>query len=161
MQGEVKWLDSQRIPHNDVRWDLGTLPGNNVPASYASVLPLTTKFNDSGTGLWRERSTGFSLLKTVAQNSDAQGRMNPHVKERLHPEVNLLVEVPDPSPHSVLSHVWAECIMVAKLRRNRFVFYDGRRLHQQFLSENDEARVSLDQSQGRLTMNSFFWAGGK
>jgi len=161
MPGEVKWLDSQRIPHNDVRWDLGTSPGNNVPSSYASVLPLTTKFNESGTGLWRERSTGYSLLKTVQQNSDAQGRMNPHVKGRLHPEANLLEEIPDPSPHALTSHIWAECIMVAKLRLNRFVFYDGRRLHQQFLSDKDEARVSLNQEQGRLTMNSFFWAGSK
>jgi hypothetical protein len=161
MQGEVKWLDSQRIPHNDVRWDLGTLPDGSVPVSYASVLPLTTKFNESGTGLWRERSTGNSLLKTVAQNSEAQGRMNPHVKERLHREVDLLVEVPDPSPHAVTSHIWAECIMVAKLRLNRFVFYDGRRLHQQYLPKEDTPRLSMEQTKGRLTMNSFFWSGSK
>jgi hypothetical protein len=28
------WLDSQRMPHNDVRWDLGVLPDKTVPARY-------------------------------------------------------------------------------------------------------------------------------
>jgi hypothetical protein len=69
---DVLWLDSQRIPHSDMRWDLGTKPDGSVPTCYASVLAFTDDFDTSGTGVWRERSTKLSLLKTVENNSAAQ-----------------------------------------------------------------------------------------
>lgn len=146
-----------RLPHNDIRWELGTRPDGVVPGSFASVLPLTTDFNRSGTGLWREKVTGFSLLKNVAMNNAAQGNMNPHNKGHLHPEVDLLDEIPDP-PHASVEHIWAECILVAELRFNRYVFYDGRRLHQQYLTLEDHLRLSKDPAKGRLTLNTFYWA---
>lgn len=154
---EVPWLDSQRLPHNDVRWDIPCKAGGQVPGSYASVLPLTTQFNRSGTGLWVEAATGTSLLKTVAMNNAAQGNMNPHVPTHLRPELDLLAEISDP-PHAHLSHAWAQCALVAELRFNRYVLYDGRRLHQQYCNKDDAQRLSKDPAQGRLTMNSFFWA---
>jgi len=154
--GEVPWLDSQRIPHNDIRWDLGLFPNGDVPVSFASVLPLTRDFNRSGTGLWMERVTGLSLLRNVDENNKAQGNMNPHNPGHLHPHLDLLVEVPNP-PHAHTEHVWAEAIMIAELRYNRYVFYDGRRLHQQFCNADDYVRLSIDPAKGRLTMNSFFW----
>jgi len=159
MDGDVGWLDSQRLPHNDVRWDLGTKRNGHVPRSFASVLPLTTEFNESGTGLWYEKSTGYSLLKTVDMNNRAQGAMNPHVKTHLHPEINLYNEIQDPDIHSSVEHIWAKCIMIAQLRFNRFALYDGRRLHQQYVTEKDNLRLSINPSKGRLTMNSFFWEG--
>jgi len=155
--GSTRWLDSQRLPHNDIRWELGTSPKGDVPKSFASVLPLTSNFQRSGTGVWRERSSGYSLLKTVDTNEAAQGNMNPHVERHLHPEIDLYSEVPDPSPQALTSHAWAECVMLAYLRFNRFVFYDGRRLHQQYLDNDDFERLSKDPKKGRLTMNSFFW----
>jgi hypothetical protein len=154
---EVPWLDSQRLPHNDVRWDIPCHADGRVPTSYASVLPLTKAFNRSGTGLWVEAATQTSLLQTVAMNNAAQGNMNPHNPAHLRPDLDLLAEI-DP-PHAVLSHAWAACALVAELRFNRYVFYDGRRLHQQYCSPEDAARLSKDPTQGRLTMNSFFWAG--
>lgn len=106
-EGEDGWLDSQRLPHNDVRWDLGTFPNSQVPISYASVLPLTTGFNHSGTGLWYEKSTGFSLLKTVDMNNRAQGSMNPHVKTHLHPDVDLYKEIPGTLNNFSFSRVYS------------------------------------------------------
>jgi tetratricopeptide (TPR) repeat protein len=159
MDGEIGWLDSQRLPHNDVRWDLGTKHNGHVPKSFASVLPLTNDFDESGTGLWYEKSTGDSLLKTVQQNNNAQGAMNPHVKNHLHLDVNLYEEIPDPAIHAVVEHIWAKCFIIAQLRFNRFVLYDGRRLHQQYVNKADERRLSVEPQKGRLTMNSFFWAG--
>jgi hypothetical protein len=157
--GEVGWLDSQRLPHNDVRWDLGTRRNGEVPLSFASVLPLTNEFENSGTGLWYEKSTGLSLLKTVEMNNMAQGRMNPHVKTHLHPEVDLYEEIPDSAIHALTEHVWAKCFAVAQMRFNRFVMYDGRRLHQQYVDYEDAPRLSTDPSKGRLTMNTFLWEG--
>jgi hypothetical protein len=71
----------------------------------------------------------------------------------------LLKEIPDPFPHALTEHAWGKAIMVAELRYNRFVFYDGRRLHQQYMLPEDAPRMSTDPSKGRLTMNSFFWNG--
>lgn len=87
--GDLLWLDSHRLPHSDVRWDLGTKPNGGMPTCYASVLPLTTQFNRSGTGLWLENESGLSLLKTVKENELAQGNMNPHVANRKHPELDV------------------------------------------------------------------------
>jgi hypothetical protein len=106
------------------------LQGGAVPHSYASILPLTIDFNRSGTGLWRERVTKLNILSTLAENEAAQGNMNPHVERRLHADLDLLVEIPDPYPQSLTEHAWAECLAVALLRFNRFAFYDGRNLHQ-------------------------------
>jgi len=92
------WLDSQRMPHNDVRWDLGVLPDKTVPASYASVLGLTDQFDNSGTGLFLEKKSGLSLLKTLPMNEEAQGNFNPHMDGRLHKELFIRTEVPDPRP---------------------------------------------------------------
>jgi hypothetical protein len=85
--------------------------------------------------------------------------MNPHADDRLHPELSVLAEVPDPLPQASTSHAWAECIAIAHLRKGRFSFYDGRRLHQQYVQVEDAPRLSKDPATGRLTMNSFFWAG--
>ena len=43
------------------------------------------------------------------------------------------VEVPDPHPHALLRHKWAEAVAVAQLRFNRIVLYDGRRLHNRYI----------------------------
>jgi hypothetical protein len=157
------WLDSQRLPHNDIKWDLGVLPGGAVPGSYASVYALTRDFNTSGTGLFLEKESGFSLLKTLPMNERAQGNFNPHHEGRQHPELDLLEEIPDPHPHQMKhmrDNAWVKMIMVSYLRYNRFVLYDGRRLHNQYLEPEDYPRLSADPAKGRLTMNSFFWARG-
>jgi hypothetical protein len=86
--------------------------------------------------------------------------MNPHVENRKHKELDLLEEIPDPAPHALIEHAWAECILVPRLRFNRFAFYDGRHLHQQFLEPQDYARLNKDPRTGRLTINSFFWGKG-
>ena len=157
------WLDSQRLPHNDINWKFGVKrdAARTVPTSYASVLALTNEFNNSGTGLYLEKSTGYSLLKTLPMNEAAQGAFNPHVDGRKHPELNLLEEIPDPHPHS-LEHTkdnpWVKTIMIGFLRYNRCTFYDGRRLHNQFLEGDDYPRLSTDPESGRLTMNSFWWS---
>ena len=157
----VLWLDSQRIPHNDVRWDIPTNSDGTVPVCYACVLPLTRDWNSSGTGIWVERGTGFSLLKTVSMNNQAQGNMNPHVDHRMHADLDLYKEIPDPLPQALYEHVWAKMSVLAELRFNRYVFYDGRRLHQQFVMMDDLKRLVKDPYEGRLTMNSFFWSGPK
>jgi hypothetical protein len=158
--GDIKWLDSERIPHTDIRWDHGTLPNNRVPMSFASVLPLTTDFNNSGTSLWREMATKLNVLRTVAENEEAQGNMNPHVANRRHADLNLLEEIPAPFPFDTVKHPWAEAIMVPLLRFNRFAFYDGRHLHNYYVEAADFPRLSKDPKIGRLTMNSFFWGKG-
>lgn len=48
-------------------------------------------------------------------------------------------------------------IMVAYLRYNRFILYDGRRLHNQYFTPEQYKRLTGDPNSGRLTMNSFFW----
>ena len=97
------WLDSQRLPHNDINWKFGVVQdeARTVPTSYASVLPLTTEFNNTGTGLFLEKTSGFSLLKTLPMNEEAQGAINPHVDGRKHPELDLLKAIPDPHPHNL------------------------------------------------------------
>ena len=156
------WLDSQRMPHNDVRWDLGVHrdAAQTVPASYASVYGMTTKFDRSGTGLFLEKESGHSLLKTLPMNERAQGNFNPHVDARLHPHLHIRKEVPDPHPHSLkyqADNAWVKTICVAYVRYNRFTLYDGRRLHSQAIEPEDYPRLSSDPATGRLTLNSFFW----
>ena len=152
-----------------------------MPPSYASVLPLTTDFNETGTAFYREKTSKLSLLKTPEENTRAQGAMNPHYNGRLHPHLDVLEEFPDYTvaadgegegrmgvgvglgtggphapPHAV-SNPWAEAILVARLRFNRYILYDGRRLHNQFIETEDYPRLSSDPALGRLTLNSFFW----
>lgn len=94
-QPNGKWLDSQRLPHTDIRWDLGVRTGEerNVPPSLATVYTLTDKFNDTGTTLWRTRGSKtnpdkkMSLLRTLPMNEEAQGSFNPS-----RPESNRYVE---------------------------------------------------------------------
>jgi hypothetical protein len=157
------WLDSQRLPHTDTKWDLGVLAGGEVPTSYACVYTLTNEFNNSGTALFLEKESGFSLLKTLSMNERAQGNFNPHHTGRRHPEINLLEEIPDPHPHQMKymkENAWVKMIMVSYLRYNRFVLYDGRRLHNQYLEPEDYPRLSANPATGRLTMNTFLWARG-
>jgi len=156
------WLDSQRLPHNDIKWNYGVVRDNakSIPVSYASVYPLTKAFNDSGTSLFLEKESGFSLLKTLPMNERAQGNSNPHHDGRLHPELDLYEEIPDPHPHSMAAqrdNAWVKMIMVAYLRYNRFILYDGRRLHNQYFTPEQYTRLTGDPNSGRLTMNSFFW----
>jgi hypothetical protein len=158
--GKILWLDSERLPRVEIRWDYGTLPGGVVPQSYATELPLMANFNESGTGLWRERSSKLHLLKTVAENEEAQGNMNPHVANRKHPELDLLEEIPDPNPYALTAHAWAECILVQHFRLNRLALYDGRSLHSYYISAQDHKRLSKDPARGRLTMDSYFWNKG-
>ena len=66
-----------------------------MPPSYASVLPLTTDFNETGTAFYREKTSKLSLLKTPEENTRAQGAMNPHYNGRLHPHLDVLEEFPD------------------------------------------------------------------
>lgn len=47
---------------------------------------------------------------------------------RRHPEIDLYDEIPDPHPHSMehqRDNAWVKMIMVAYLRYNRFILYDG------------------------------------
>ena len=162
----VKWLDSHRLPHNDIRWNLGIRTNGHVPESYASVLALSRSFNGTGTGFYREKSTGLSLLKTRLDNELAQGSMNPHHSGRRLAHLDLLAEVPDEPhgpfapPHSI-ANAWTEAIGVAHLRFNRLVLYDGRRLHSQFVPSEAYARLSGNPLTGRLTLNGFFWSSSE
>ena len=151
--GPVRWLDKNRLPHTDVH---EVNADGTVQACYASVLALTRDFNRSGTGLWVERSSGLSLLRTEDENHLAQGSMDPFNPNRRFPNLDLLAEVPNP-PYSHTQHAWAEAIMVAELRYNRFSFYDARRLHQAYCDARDASRLTTDPAKGRLTMNSFFY----
>ena len=101
-----EWLDSQRLPHTDINWAYGLRQNEHtgiweVPSCYASLLSLTREFNQSGTGIYLEKGTGWSLLKTLPMNEEAQGNMNPHVKQRLHPELDVREVIPDPHPWSL------------------------------------------------------------
>ncbi len=51
--------------------------------------------------------------------------------------------------------------VLTHLRFNRFVLYDGRRLHQLFVELEDAPRLLDDPFTGRLTVNSFFWTRPK
>jgi len=167
-QPDGLWLDSQRLPHNDVRWDHEMVKGPDgkhiVPQSFATVLGLTSAFSDTGTSIWRTNGTTddpkrkLSLLSTLEQNESGQGAMNPWRDGRMHRDVKARDEIPDPHPQSILSHKWAEAILVSHLKFNRVSFYDGRRLHNQYLSESSYGRLSLKARTGRLTLNSFYWA---
>jgi hypothetical protein len=153
-KGKVKWLDKNRIPHTDVEPEPS--PNGDLATCYASVLSLTREFNRTGTGVWMERETGLSLGRNVDESNRMNGNINPFSSVRRFPELDVLEEVPNP-PYSHTEHVWAEAIMVAELRFNRFSFYDCRRLHQVHCSGADARRLSMDPAKGRLTMNSFFW----
>ena len=157
------WLDSQRLPHNDINWQFGVHHDaeKTVPTSYASVLSLTDEFQNSGTSLYLEKSTGYSLLKTLPMNEAAQGAFNPHVASRKHAELDLYKEIPDPYPHSLKhtrDNAWVKTIMIGYLRYNRCTFYDGRRLHNQYMEGEDYPRLTTEPDTGRLTMNSFWWS---
>jgi len=159
------WLDAQRLPHTDIRWDLGTSgDARHVPPSIATVLALSSKWNASGTAFWRVTGTTRSeaekpsLLPTLRVNEEAQGGFSGRTGPRgRHPHLDLRAEVPDPHPHSVLKHAWAEAIAVALLRFNRIVVYDGRRLHNRYIEGPDYVRLSTSPGSGRLTLNSFLW----
>ena len=113
-----KWLDSQRLPHTDIDWQHGLRKNEStgvyeVPQCYASLLSLTTKFNESGTGIYLEKETGWSLLKTLPMNERAQGNINPHVENHLHKHLNLREEIPDPHPWSLdytLDNAWIKSV---------------------------------------------------
>jgi hypothetical protein len=158
------WYDLHRIPHNDVEWDMGARADGTLFQVYASVMSLTTAFNESGTGMWMERSTGLSFLDTTHKNQ-LKNLFDPRAKTRLHPELDVRVEIPDPSPSAKTENAWLRCIAIALLKYNRYAIYDGRRLHYQYVNEADHARLSRDPSKGRLTLNSFYWynpkAGGR
>ena len=133
-------------------------------SSYASVLGLTDQFDNSGTGLFLEKKSGLSLLKTLPMNEEAQGNFNPHMDGRLHKELHIRTEVPDPHPHSLryqADNAWVKTIVKANVRYNRFTLYDGRRLHSQALEPEDYPRLSADPAKGRLTLNSFFWQSAR
>jgi len=181
------WLDAQRLPHNDIRWDLGNRDGR-VPPSIATVLGLTSGWNEAGTTLWRVRGTARSedekpsLLTTVdvhaARDASPPPARDPHSALRVQinsaamggysnragprgrfPDADVRQEIPDPHPHSLLRHKWAEAIAVAQIRFNRIVLYDGRRLHNRYINRSDYVRLSTEPGKGRLTMNSFLWQG--
>lgn len=107
MDEEVAWLDAQRIPGNEIAWHLGLYEDKSVPVSYEVDLSLSVGFESSGAGLWLERSTGLSVLRTLPENEEAQGSMNPRVEKRKHADLDLLKEIPDPHPHSLIEHAWA------------------------------------------------------
>lgn len=162
------WLDAQRLPHNDIRWDIGNTRAadgtSHVPPSIATVLGLTSRWNESGTTLWRVAGTSRSeeekpsLLTTVEVNSAAFGGYSNRAGPRSrYPDADVRQEVPDPHPHALLRHKWAEAIAVAQIRFNRIVLYDGRRLHNRYINKSDYVRLSTEPGKGRLTMNSFLW----
>lgn len=154
----LKWLDSQRLPHTDILFDMGFDPNTSVFAqSYASVLSLTNEWNSSGTGLWVENETGYSLLKTRYQHSAVFDRINPELRSHSHPEINLYREIPDPVPQHLVEHAWCKMSVLAELRFNRLALYDGRRLHQVYVKLEDANRLTGNPNTGRLTVNSFFW----
>lgn len=163
-QLDGRWLDAQRLPHNEIRWDLGLRAGGKVPPSLALHLGLTASFNDTGYSVWRVKRTArsskerLSLLKTLDQNEAAQGAFSGRNGPRgVHPEIDLRKEIPDPHPHYKLSHSWAEAIAVAKLRFNRLILIDGRRLQNDYAEPSAYPRLSLSPKNGRLVMDSFLW----
>ena len=127
------WLDAQRLPHNDIRWDLGNRDGR-VPPSIATVLGLTSGWNESGTTLWRVRGTARSedekpsLLTTVdvhaARDASPPPARDPHSALRVQinsaamggysnragprgrfPDADVRQEIPDPHPHCCVPHL--------------------------------------------------------
>mmetsp|Transcript_65131 Transcript_65131/g.121394 ORF Transcript_65131/g.121394 Transcript_65131/m.121394 type:complete len:446 (+) Transcript_65131:85-1422(+) len=157
------WLDAQRNPHNDIKWEYGILqPSKVVPPCLATVFGLTSLFNESGTSIFRTKRTTedsnerLSLLETLPQNERAQGVFSGRVDHRV-PDLDVRKEIPDPCPQAVTSSPWAEAIVVAKLKYNRLTVYDGRRLHNQYATPEACARFSTDPTTGRMTMNSFYW----
>lgn len=162
-----KWLDSQRIPHNDVKWNYGVRKSGEVPPCFATVYALTDEWKSTGTTIFRSKGTNrdpnekISLLETLSDNENAQGAMNPHIAGRLHPELDVRVEVPDPYPQYKTDHAWAEGIVIAHVLFNRQILYDARRLHNQYMTPPDYERLSFDPKKGRLTLNSFFWQEAK
>ena len=93
-------------------------------------------------------------------NNEAQGNINPHYEKRLHKELNLYDVITDPHPHTLENQAdnpWVQIVVVAYCKFNRFTFYDGRRLHNQYFESDDYDRLSADPSEGRLTMNTFLW----
>eukprot|EP00403_Amphidinium_massartii_P002388 CAMPEP_0178370826 /NCGR_PEP_ID=MMETSP0689_2-20121128/507_1 /TAXON_ID=160604 /ORGANISM="Amphidinium massartii, Strain CS-259" /LENGTH=281 /DNA_ID=CAMNT_0019990669 /DNA_START=369 /DNA_END=1210 /DNA_ORIENTATION=+ len=144
------WLDAQRNPHNDVKWEYGVMPNSKVvPPSLATVYGLTTLFNDSGTSIFRVKRTTedpnekLSLLETLPQNERSQGVFSGRVDKRV-PDLDVREEIPDPCPQAVTSSPWAEALAVAHIRYNRLTVYDGRRLHNQYASPEACARFSAD-----------------
>jgi hypothetical protein len=91
-QPRKTWLDSQRMPHNDIKWEHGVRQQGDyqgtVPPSLATVYTLNNRFNNTGTSIWRTKATArdagekLSLLRTLPQNEAGQGAMNPHVNAR-------------------------------------------------------------------------------
>merc|ERR1719282_781374 len=159
------WLDTQRLPHNEIDWNLGVQEqGQIVPPSVMANIALTTKFNDTGLGIWRVKQTlrdsneRLSLLETLDDNEVAQGTYTIKKGRRnTFPDLNIRHEIPDPHPHSKLSHAWAEAIAVARFRYNRVVLVDGRRLQHDYMEPTAYPRLTLEPSTGHLTMNSYFW----
>eukprot|EP00929_Paragymnodinium_shiwhaense_P097290 TRINITY_DN59025_c0_g1_i1.p1 TRINITY_DN59025_c0_g1~~TRINITY_DN59025_c0_g1_i1.p1 ORF type:complete len:718 (-),score=81.96 TRINITY_DN59025_c0_g1_i1:306-2459(-) len=166
------WLDAQRTPHADIFWEqIDNIPledGDDndalVPPLLATVYALTNNFEDSGTSIWRVKRTTedpeemTSNLKTVQQNQRAQGSYSTKAGARgLYPDLRIRDEMPEPYPHYKLENPWMEVIAVARLKYNRLVVYDGRRLHNQYLEPSSYGKLSIDPAKGRLTVNSFFF----
>merc|ERR1719231_191253 len=88
--------------------------------------------------------------------------MNPwRQNARMHNHVNVRDEIPDPYPQAKLKHIWADSLVMSRIKFNRLALYDGRRLHNQYLHEDSYKRLSLDAKTGRLTLNSFYWMDPK
>ena len=99
-QPNRRWLDSQRLPHNDIAWGEQGRPvrrdGNKVATCFATVLGLTDRHDETGTSIWRSNGTNrdpgekLSLLSTLELNEVAQGSMNPWRPEVYVPPMGLI-----------------------------------------------------------------------
>ena len=142
------WPRRTHLPHIDVTMD--------APIGYAGVGALSTMFNSSGTGIYKDQGTGTSLflgeematpiLKSYAEHTRSD--VTHFTKEA--PMVN-----PFGYPHAI-NNSWVSCIMINYLLYGRFYFYDLRRLHNFYMEAEDIKKLSFDPAKGRLTYNLFF-----
>jgi hypothetical protein len=165
---------SQRLPHNDINWNFGLhepdeerglLPGE-IPKGLASVFGLTKEYDNTGTTFYREKTSKLSLLRTAQMNQDMWGEVTATSK-RLNAsgEVKWGAGNDEFFANGIdgfgdIDNHWVEGTVISRLRYNRFLLYDMRRLHNVYFNQSEYHRITSDAAKGRLTTNSFFWMGG-
>merc|ERR1712224_688453 len=115
---------------------------------------------NTGVGIWQVKQTmrsaqeRISLLETLRDNEDAQGTFSSAgASRRVFPDKDIRKEIPDPYPHHITSHPWAEALAVARHRYNRIVLIDGRRLQADYMEPGAYSQLRLNPRKGRVSMN--------